>query len=99
MVLCSLAIITYFLRDGRDGFHPFKTLIAPLLGAMAIAGAVYLMISNRATLTTGTLTGWAYWSPFIALGIFVLGCLLGIIYSQWSKERYAAVGEFLHEEA
>ena len=99
MVLCSLAIITYFLRDGRDGFHPFKTLIAPLLGAVAIAGAVYLMISNRATLTTGTLTGWAYWSPFIALGIFVLGCLLGVIYSQWSKERYAAVGEFLHEEA
>jgi amino acid transporter len=100
MVLCSAAIIAYFLKpDGRDGFHPFKTLVAPILAVASISGAVYLMIANRATLTTGTNTGWTYWSPFIALGVFLLGCALGLIYFRWSRNRYDAVGQFLHEEA
>ncbi|MDQ6779437.1 MAG: APC family permease [Actinomycetota bacterium] len=99
MSLCSVAILVYFLRDARDGFHPFKTLIAPILGAGSIAFAVYLMVSNRAALTTGKNTGWTYWSPFIALGVFVLGLLLGIGYRQWSRRRYDAIGRFVHEEA
>jgi len=33
------------------------------------------------------------------LGIFVAGCLLGLIYYRWSRRRYDAVGKFLHEEA
>jgi amino acid transporter len=97
MALCSIAILFYFLRT-RDGFHPFKTLIAPILAAGTIIFAVYLMISNRATLL-GTTTGIEKWTPFIALGIFVGGCLLGLIYYRWSRQRYEAVGKFLHEEA
>jgi amino acid transporter len=59
MALCSIAILVYFLRQAnRDGFHPIKTLIAPILAAASIAFAVYLMISNRATLTGQTNTGW-----------------------------------------
>ena len=100
MALCSIAIMTYFLRQAnRDGFHPFKTLIAPILAAASIVFAVYLMISNRAALTTGTNTGWTFWSPFIALAIFILGLLLGVGYKRWSKARYDAVGKFVHEEA
>lgn len=99
MALCSVAILVYFLRHARDGFHPFKTLIAPILGAASIVFAVYLMVSNRAALTTGTLTGWAFASPFIALAIFLAGCLLGVGYYRWSKHRYDAVGKFVHEEA
>jgi amino acid transporter len=30
--LCSAAIIYYFLTKARDGFHWFKTLVAPVLG-------------------------------------------------------------------
>ncbi len=99
MALCSVAIMFYFLRDARDGFHPIKTLIAPILAAASIIFAVYLMISNRAALTTGTNTGWTFWSPFIALAIFIAGCLLGVGYHRWSKRRYDAVGRFVHEEA
>jgi amino acid transporter len=99
MALCSIAILVYFLRDARDGFHPFKTFLAPILGAGTIAFAVYLMISNRAALTTGQNTGWVFASPFIALGVFVFGLLLGFAYRSWSKARYEAVGRFVHEEA
>jgi amino acid transporter len=99
MALCSIAILTYFLRDARDGFHPFKTLIAPILGAGTIGFAVYLMISNRAALTTGKNTGWVFASPFIAIAVFAVGLLLGFAYQRWSKARYEAVGRFVHEEA
>jgi hypothetical protein len=37
--------------------------------------------------------------PFYALGIFLGGCLLGVIYYYRSKKRYEAVGKFVHEEA
>ncbi len=100
MALCSVAIMVYFLKpENRDGFHWFRTLVCPILAAGSIAFAIYLMISNRAALTTGTLTGWAYWSPFIALFVFVAGCMLGLVYRRWSKQRYEAVGKFVHEEA
>ena len=97
MALCSVAIMVYFLRT-RDGFHPFKTLIAPILAAGTIVFAVYLMISNRGALM-GTTTGVEFYTPFIALGVFVGGCLLGVVYHRWSRRRYDAVGKFLHEEA
>ncbi len=99
MALCSIAIMVYFLREGRDGFHWFKTLVAPILAAATIIFAVYLMISNRAALTTGSNTGWVFASPFIALAIFLVGCLLGWYYKRWSRQRYDAVGKFVHEEA
>ncbi len=98
MALCSVAIMWYFLRRDREGFHPFKTLIAPILAAATIIFAVYLMIHNRYTLM-GTNGFWAVATPFIALGVFVAGCVLGGIYYRWSRRRYDAVGKFLHEEA
>ncbi len=97
MALCSVAIMVYFVRT-RDGFHPFKTLIAPILAAATLIFAVYLMVANRAVLM-GTTTGVEAITPFIALGIFVAGCLLAVGYRRWSRQRYDAVGKFLHEEA
>ncbi len=97
MALCSIAIMVYFVRT-RDGFHPFKTMIAPVLAAATIVFAVYLMVKNRAVLM-GTTTGVEFITPFIALGVFVAGCLLGVVYRRWSRQRYEAVGKFLHEEA
>jgi amino acid transporter len=100
MALCDIAILVYFLKAAnRDGFNWFKTLLAPILGAGSIVFAVYLMIKNRAALTTGTLSGWTYWCPYIALWIFAAGGVLAIVYYFWSKQRYEAVGRFVHEEA
>ena len=67
--------------------------------AGSISFAVYLMLQNRGALTTGSRTGWAFAVPFYALGIFLGGCVLGIIYYLWARHRYDAVGKFVHEEA
>ncbi|HEY7197023.1 MAG TPA: APC family permease [Gaiellaceae bacterium] len=100
MALCSLAILVYFLRpENRDGFHWFKTLLAPIMGAGSLCFAVFLMLQNRGALTTGSNTGWAFAVPFYAAGIFLGGCAIGILYYFFSKRRYDAVGKFVHEEA
>jgi amino acid transporter len=100
MALVSLAIIVYFIRSERDGFHWFKTLVAPIAGAGTIAFAVYLMVKNRVGITgTGEYEGWVKATPYYALGIFLGGCALAIIYRIWSRRRYEAVGKFVHEEA
>ena len=57
MALVGLAIIVYFLREGRDGFHWWKTFVAPILGAGAISFAFYLMMKNRAGITFGEYDG------------------------------------------
>lgn len=99
MALVNLAILVYFLREGRDGFHWFKTFVAPILGSGALAFGVYLMLKNRAALTTGVYEGWTKAIPYYSLGIFLGGGLLAVIYRWRSKERYEAVGKFIHEEA
>lgn len=100
MSLVSLAVLIYFIRDDRSGFHWFKTLVAPIMGAGAIAFAVYLMVNNRVGITgTGEYKGWIKATPYYALGIFLGGCVLAIIYRIWSRHRYEAVGKFVHEEA
>lgn len=100
MSLVSLAVLIYFIRDDRSGFHWFKTFVAPIMGAGAIAFAVYLMVNNRVGITgTGEYKGWIKATPYYALGIFLGGCVLAIVYRVWSRHRYEAVGKFVHEEA
>jgi len=72
MALCSVAIVFYFLRpENRDGFHWFKTGVAPALGAATIIFAMYLMISNRGALLGTPNTGFTFLTPFIALLVFI----------------------------
>ena len=49
--VCSLAIIRYFRTHEPEGFHPLKTVVAPVLGFLSMAGACYLLIKNRAALS------------------------------------------------
>jgi amino acid transporter len=99
MAVVGLAIMVYFMREGRDGFHWWKTFLAPILGAAAISFAFYLMMKNRAGITFGAYEGWVKWVPVISLLIFLGGCLLALLYRVRSRERYDAVGKFIHEEA
>jgi amino acid transporter len=100
MSVVCLAIIVYFLREGRDGFHWFKTLVAPFIGFGSIAFATYLMIKNRVGITgTGEYKGWVEAVPYYSLGIFLGGCAIALIYRWKFKSRYEAVGKFVHEEA
>ena len=71
--ICSVAIIRFFLTEARDGFHWFKTLVAPILGFCAMAGACYLLIDNRAGLSGAGDALFIKAVPWVVLIVFAIG--------------------------
>jgi amino acid transporter len=94
-IVC-LAIVRYFLTEARDGFHAWKTLIAPIIGFVAQVGACYLLIANR-----GLLSGDAgdvlfiKLIPWAVLVMFGAGVVMALWLRSRSRERYAAIGRFV----
>ena len=96
--LCSLAIVRFFLTEARDGFHVVKTLIAPIIGALAMAGACYLLIANRGVLSGAGDSLFVKLIPFTVLAVFVAGMALALYLRARDQETYAQVGRFTPEE-
>jgi amino acid transporter len=96
--LCSVAIIRFFLTEARDGFHWFKTLVAPIIGTLAMAGACYLLISNRAVLSGAGDALFIKAVPWVVLVVFAAGMVLGLVLRRRSRETYAKIGRFSREE-
>ncbi len=100
MALVGLAIIVYFLREARDGFHWFKTLRRPDHRSRARSPSpFYLMMQNRAGLTSGVYEGWVKAVPYYLARHLPRRLCAGPHLQVRSKERYEAVGKFIHEEA
>jgi hypothetical protein len=95
--VCSVAVIRYFLTEARDGFHPWKTLLAPILGACAMAGACYLLISNRAALSGAGDALFVKAIPWTALVMFLIGIVAAVYLRAKDTDRYNAIGKFAHE--
>jgi amino acid transporter len=96
--LCSLAIIRFFLTEARDGFHWFKTLVAPILGFLAMAGACDLLISNRAGLSGAGSALYIKLVPWIVLAVFAIGMAIAVWMRSNALERYNSIGRFTREE-
>jgi hypothetical protein len=96
--LCCIAIIRYFLTDARDGFHPVKTLIAPVIGFLAMAGACYLLIDNRAALSGAGDALYIKLIPWVVLAVFLIGCGMALWMRARAKDRYQHIGRFVREE-
>jgi amino acid transporter len=94
--LCSFAIIWYFWSKARDGFHWWKTGLAPLIGGLAQIPVMYLVVHNSGTL------GGSVWMmkniAWIMAAVFVFGMLIAVLYRATDKERYQSIGRYLHEE-
>jgi len=86
------------LTEARDGFHPVKTLIAPILGALAMAGTCYLLIANRGVLSGAGDSMFIKLIPFVVLAVFAAGMVLAVYLRATAKETYAKVGRFSREE-
>jgi len=97
--LVSFAIIKYFLTTARDGFHWWKTLVAPIVGGLAQIGACYLLIKNRPALSGAGDALYIKLIPWVVVAIFLAGIGLALYYRSASKERYRAIGRFVHEDA
>jgi amino acid transporter len=97
--LVSFAIIRFFMTKARDGFHWWKTLVAPIIGGLAQIGACYLLIKNRSLLSGAGDALFIKLIPWVVLAIFLGGIGLALYYRSASRERYRAIGHFVHEEA
>jgi amino acid transporter len=97
--LVSFAIIKYFLREGRHGFHWFKTLVAPLVGGIAQIAACVLLIKNRGLLSGAGDAAYVKAIPWVVLVLFLLGIGLALYYRSSDNEKYKAIGRFVHEDA
>ncbi|MBO9532008.1 MAG: APC family permease [Solirubrobacteraceae bacterium] len=97
--VCSFAVIAYFLSDeAKDGFHPWKTLIAPLLGGVGQIGAMYLLVANRGGLGGAADAGFIKLFPWI-VAIMFLGGMAYAAYLRMNKpDAYGQIGAFEADE-
>jgi amino acid transporter len=96
--LCCVAIVRFFLTEARDGFHVVKTLIAPIIGFLAMAGACYLLIDNRAALSGAGDATYIKLVPWVVLAVFAIGCGVALWMRNRAQERYEGIGRFVREE-
>ncbi|TLS46644.1 APC family permease [Streptomyces montanus] len=71
--LTSVSVIVYFRRTRLDT-RPWNTLIAPALGALGIAGAIWLILANFTTLIGGD-SGTATWLALSVPVVLLLGAV------------------------
>jgi amino acid transporter len=96
--LCCVAIVRFFLTEARDGFHPIKTLLAPVIGFLAMAGACYLLIANRAALSGAGDALYIKLVPWVVLAVFAIGCATALWMRHRAQERYNGIGRFVRDE-
>ncbi|WP_443041438.1 APC family permease [Streptomyces sp. B21-083] len=73
--LTSASVVVYFRRSRADT-RPWNTLIAPVLGALGIAGAIWLIIENFTTLIGGDKVT-AVWLQLSVPAVLVIGVVAG----------------------
>jgi amino acid transporter len=95
--ICSVAIIRYFLTTARDGFHVWKTLIAPILGTVMMFGACYLLIANRGSLSGAGDAGYIKVLPYVPVVMFLIGVVIALYLRAKDQERYSGIGRFAHD--
>ncbi|MGW1786893.1 APC family permease [Streptomyces sp. NPDC002143] len=69
--LTSVSVVVYFRRSRADT-RPWNTLIAPVLGALGIIGAIWLIVENFTTLIGGDQTT-AVWLQLTVPAVLLLG--------------------------
>ncbi|MBJ7470486.1 MAG: APC family permease [Solirubrobacteraceae bacterium] len=92
--LCCLAIMRYFLTEAKDGFHWWKTFLAPLLGFGGQVGAMWLLVANRGGLGGAADAGFIKVFPWVALATFVIGMAYAVYLRSTAPTRYAHIGAF-----
>jgi hypothetical protein len=97
--LVSVAIIRYFLTTGRAYFNVWSTLIAPILGCLAMIVACVLLIVNRGDLAGAADALYIQLLPWVVLAVFVVGVVLALALRAKAPHRYQQIGQFDLTEA
>lgn len=96
--LVSLAVIGYFNREGRAGTADWlKTLVAPVVGALAQVVVVYLLIRNL-TFIAGADNLVVNLIPLYVAIVAGLGFLYALYLKGQSPDRYETIGKLRDDE-
>ncbi|MGV0810880.1 APC family permease [Mycolicibacterium boenickei] len=99
--LCAFSVISYFhIRKNHPvSKHWFKTLVAPGLGGIGMLYVVYLLWEHKDT-AAGTASGTLLFklTPWIVVGIFVLGAGMATYFKLRDPRRYELIGRVVFED-
>ena len=96
--LVSAGIVVYFLRDARDGFHWFKTLVCPVVAVITQLIAVYFLFDGRETLAGATDVPFITYLWLWPLIVFAIGVIIALVLRSTNPAKYAGIGRYMHED-
>lgn len=97
---CSFAVIAYFRNHHPETRHWFRTLMAPLIGGVAMIGVVLLLTFNMNT-AAGTEAGSLVLkaTPYLVGAVALAGIGYALYLKRVDSERYALLGRTVLEES
>ncbi|MTJ65028.1 APC family permease [Nocardia seriolae] len=98
--VCSFAVIAYFRNNHPETRHWFKTLVAPLVGGIAMIGVVLLLVVNMDTAAgaeAGSLILKA--TPYLVAAVVIAGLGYALFLKRTDPSRYALLGRTVLEES
>jgi amino acid transporter len=100
--LCAFSVIAYFHfhKNHPSSAHWFKTFLAPLLGGIGMLYVVVLLWQHKdaaAGAASGTLL--FKLTPWIVIGLFVLGGAIALYFKYRDPQRYELIGRVLYEDS
>ncbi|MFD3721933.1 APC family permease [Streptomyces sp. NPDC058674] len=98
--LCSFAVIGYFRKNHPEDRHWFRTFTAPLIGGIAMAAVVVLLLVNMKT-AAGLAADSFFFTliPWIVGTVFFGGLALGLWLKVKAPHRYEIIGRVVLEDA
>jgi amino acid transporter len=97
--LTSFAIARYFWVVESERSRPLQRLVAPLIGGALMVFSAWLLFHNRGALSGAGDAAFIRYGFWLIVAAFVLGVGAALWYRARDRERYTAVGRFVHEEA
>ncbi|MFJ4190681.1 APC family permease [Kitasatospora sp. NPDC089509] len=100
--LCSFAVVGYFHVQRRhpETAHWFRTLLAPLVGGVAMGAVVALLVADRGAVA-GAAAGTLVFRliPYLVIGVFLVGIGTALVLRRVRPELYARMGRIVLEDA
>jgi amino acid transporter len=100
--ICSVAVIWYFhvRKQHPETASWWRTFLAPLIGAIGMLYVVYLLFSNI-DFAAGAAAGSPVFkaTPYIVIGVGVLGILIAVVLKYRSPERFERIGSTVMAES
>ena len=100
--LCAFAVVAYFHfhKNHPSSAHWFKTFLAPLLGGTGMLYVVYLLWEHKdaaAGAASGTLL--FKMTPWIVVGLFLLGAAMALYFKFRDPRRYELIGRVVFDDS